>query len=136
MKIRLYMDEDSMREALVKALRTRGVDVVTASDERMIHRDDADHLDYATKQGRVLVTRNIQDFYELHTIYLTEGSITRASSSYPSNATQSARRCVGCSSLLRPSQRRRCRTTLSFSTPGVNPFTARRKPNHLTPTYR
>ena len=73
MKIRLYMDEDSMCEALVKALRTRGVDVVTASDERMIHRDDADHLDYATKQGRVLVTRNIQDFYELHTIYLTEG---------------------------------------------------------------
>lgn len=73
MKIRLYMDEDSMREALVKALRRRGVDVVTASEERMIHRDDADHLDYATQQGRVVVTRNIQDFYELHTIYLTEG---------------------------------------------------------------
>src|SRR3712207_3756254 len=71
MRIRLYMDEDSMREALVRALRARGVDVVTAFDEHMMHRDDAEHLDYATKQGRVLVTSNVADFYELHTSTLT-----------------------------------------------------------------
>jgi hypothetical protein len=31
MTIRLYLDEDSMRQALVQALRARGVDVMTAN---------------------------------------------------------------------------------------------------------
>ena len=54
--IRLYMDEDSMDRALVRALRARGMDVTTAVDEGMIERRDAEHLDYATAQGRVLYT--------------------------------------------------------------------------------
>lgn len=48
MKIRLYIDEDSMSHALVRALRARGVDVTTALDEAMIERSDVDHLNYAT----------------------------------------------------------------------------------------
>ena len=39
----------------------------------MIERSDADHLDYATQQGRVLFSFNVGDFYQLHTIYLTQG---------------------------------------------------------------
>lgn len=35
MKIRLYMDEDSMDQAVVRALRARAVDVTTAWDEDM-----------------------------------------------------------------------------------------------------
>jgi hypothetical protein len=46
--IRLYFDEDSMRRSLVRALRARGVDVITALDAGMIEREDVDHLDYAT----------------------------------------------------------------------------------------
>jgi hypothetical protein len=73
MTIRLYIDEDSMSRALVRALRARGIDVTTALDENMIARADADHLDYATSQGRVLYSFNVGDFYNLHTIYLTQG---------------------------------------------------------------
>ena len=70
MKIRLYFDEDSMQRSLVRALRARGVDVVTALDAMMIERGDAEHLDYATQQGRVLCSFNVGDFYRLHTDYV------------------------------------------------------------------
>ena len=39
MKIRLYMDEDAMDQVLVKALRARSIDVLTALDAGMIERD-------------------------------------------------------------------------------------------------
>lgn len=62
-----------MDQALVRALQARGVDVTTALDEGMIERDDAEHLDYATGQGRVLYSFNVGDFYHLHTTYLAQG---------------------------------------------------------------
>ena len=62
-----------MDRALVRALRARGVDVTTALDEGMIERSDAQHLDYATAQGRVLYTFNVGDFYRLHISYLAQG---------------------------------------------------------------
>jgi hypothetical protein len=72
-KIRLYFDEDSMRWALIRALQARGVDVTTALAEDMIERSDADHLAYATQQGRTLFSFNVGDFYQLHTEYLAQG---------------------------------------------------------------
>jgi predicted nuclease of predicted toxin-antitoxin system len=71
--IRLYLDEDSMRRSLVRALRARGVDVVTALDAGMIEREDREHLDYAAEQGRVLCTFNVGDFYHLHSEYVAQG---------------------------------------------------------------
>ncbi len=44
MTIRLYLEEDSLRRALVRALRARGVDVTTAFEAGMIERDDREHL--------------------------------------------------------------------------------------------
>ena len=73
MTIRLYLDEDSMRRSLVRALRARGVDVVTALDVEMIEQEDKEHLDYATKHRRVLCTFNVGDFYRLHSEYLAQG---------------------------------------------------------------
>ena len=49
MTIRLYIDEDSMQSALVRALQARGVDVLTALEAGMIERSDEEHLEYATK---------------------------------------------------------------------------------------
>jgi len=57
----------------VKALRRRGVDVLTANEAGMRERDDADHLAYATGQGRVLYSFNTGDFNALHTAYIVEG---------------------------------------------------------------
>ena len=73
MSIRLYLDEDAMDRDLVRALRARDVDVITALDVGMIGRADADHLDYAIEQGRVLCSFNVGDFYRLHTDYVTQG---------------------------------------------------------------
>jgi len=67
MTIRLYFDEDTMGHSLVRALRSRGIDVVTALDADMIERSDADHLAYASEQGRVLCSSNAGDYYGLHT---------------------------------------------------------------------
>ncbi|MGH8067478.1 MAG: DUF5615 family PIN-like protein [Candidatus Entotheonellia bacterium] len=72
MTIRLYFDEDSMRHAMVHALRARGIDVQTALDAEMIERSDKDHLAFATAQGRVLCSFNVGDFYRLHTRYLAQ----------------------------------------------------------------
>ncbi len=62
-----------MRDALIEALRARGVDVLTALEADMIGRPDRDHLDYAIRQGRVLYTFNVSDFCRLHSDYLSEG---------------------------------------------------------------
>ena len=61
-----------MSHALVRGLRARGVDVVTALDEGMIERDDKDHLELAAKLNRVLYSFNVGDFYRLHGEYLSD----------------------------------------------------------------
>lgn len=48
MRIRLYLEEDSMGHALVRALRARGMNVLTALEAGMIARSDEEHLEYAT----------------------------------------------------------------------------------------
>ena len=53
MTIRLYFDEDSMWQALITALRARGIDVQTALEATMIERADEDHLTYAAMHNRV-----------------------------------------------------------------------------------
>lgn len=73
MTLPLYFDEDTMSHALVRSLRTRGLDVVTALESDMIELPDAAHLDYATQHGRTLYSYNIGDYYQLHTLYLPEG---------------------------------------------------------------
>ncbi|MCI0395727.1 MAG: DUF5615 family PIN-like protein [Chloroflexi bacterium] len=70
MGIPLYFDEDSMDHRLLRALRSRGVDVVIAFEVNMIRKSDREHLNYATAQGRVLCSSNVGDFMRLHTEYL------------------------------------------------------------------
>src|SRR3954467_13030484 len=71
--LRLYMDEDSMEQELVQGLRARGLDAVTAQESGMIARTDADHLAFATGEGRVLCTFNVGDFWNLHVEALVGG---------------------------------------------------------------
>jgi hypothetical protein len=61
-----------MRQALVNALRARGIDVQTAFEAGIIERPDEDHLEFATTQGRVLGSFNVGDFYRLHTSYMAQ----------------------------------------------------------------
>lgn len=56
------MDSD-----LVAALRSRGVEVVTALDAGLIGKTDQEQLAFATERECVLYTFNVSDFYRLHT---------------------------------------------------------------------
>ena len=73
MELRLYLDEDSMDQRLVRALRARGMDVETALDAEMVAQPDEEHLRYAAGAGRVLHTFNVADFYALHGQFMEEG---------------------------------------------------------------
>src|SRR5262245_5957546 len=63
-----------MSHALVRGLRARGVDVVTALEEGMIQRNDEEHLEFAAKTGRALYSFNVADFYDLHSRHLSVGN--------------------------------------------------------------
>lgn len=73
MKISLYLDEDSQATALIKALKTRYVDVVGAWESGMKQRLDEDHLVFATSKNRVLYGFNVGDYQRLHTEFLSQG---------------------------------------------------------------
>lgn len=72
MRIRLYLDEDSMDRALVRALRARQVDVLTAVEAGLIAKPDSQHLTYASDSSRALFTYNVGDFCRLHESLIRE----------------------------------------------------------------
>ena len=72
MRICLYFDEDSARHSLVRELRFRGADLVTAMEAGMAGRADGEQLEWAASNGRSLYSFNRGDFYSLHTTWLRE----------------------------------------------------------------
>jgi len=72
-KILLYIDEDSMDEDFVQALRSRNVDVLTVADVGMLYRSDEEQIDWARQNGRVIFSFNTRDFYRLHTTLIEQG---------------------------------------------------------------
>ena len=73
MKVRLYCDEDSMRHALVLALRKRGVDILTTLETETTAQPDDRQLEFAAAQGRAIYSFNIGDYCRLHSRWLAEG---------------------------------------------------------------
>ena len=72
MKIKLYLDED-VPLAFAQALINRGVNVVTTQQEKNKGKSDLEQLNYATKDGRTILTHNKRDFMILHNEYLRRG---------------------------------------------------------------
>jgi predicted nuclease of predicted toxin-antitoxin system len=64
--MKLYVDDDSVRRQLVSMLRKAGHWVVIPADVGMVGRSDARHLLYAVQQPLVVLTRNHDDFEDLH----------------------------------------------------------------------
>jgi len=62
-----------MGRALVHALRSRAVDVLTAKEAGLVQMADRDHLAYAASLGRTVFTFNVRDFALLHTEYSRAG---------------------------------------------------------------
>lgn len=61
--LRFYLDENVPVQVALQ-LKTRGIDAVTVRDLGLLGADDMNHLQEATKQGRVLCTHD-SDFLHL-----------------------------------------------------------------------
>lgn len=68
--IPLYLDEDAQRASLVRALRARKIDVLTANEAGQVGVSDDRQLAFSTAQERVIFTFNRGDFVQLHTSFL------------------------------------------------------------------
>lgn len=60
----LYLDED-VSALVASLLRARGFDVITAREEGMLGRSDAEQLARAASLGRCILTHNRVDYEEL-----------------------------------------------------------------------
>jgi hypothetical protein len=64
--MRLYLDDDSVDPGLVRLLRRDGHDVQIPADVGLAARSDQAHLAHAIREPRANLTRNSNDFKDLH----------------------------------------------------------------------
>ncbi len=55
--MRFHLDEQ-MDHAIATGLRRRGIDVTTTSDARLVSASDLEHIEYARRTHRVIVTED------------------------------------------------------------------------------
>ena len=72
-QIRLDVDEDASQHSVIDGLRSRDVDVLTASEAGMDGATDEDQLRFATSQTRSSYTLNVPDYCRLHADLLAKG---------------------------------------------------------------
>lgn len=63
--LRFHLDEH-VSPAVAEGLRRRGIDVTTTQEKKLLGADDGDHLAFALREQRVLVTHD-RDFPRRHT---------------------------------------------------------------------
>lgn len=66
--MKLYIDDDTVDQVLVRLLRREGHDVQIPSDVGRVGDDDAVHLTHAIHEDRVLLSQNHDDFRNLHNL--------------------------------------------------------------------
>jgi predicted nuclease of predicted toxin-antitoxin system len=74
--VKFYTDEHVAR-AVVRGLRHRGADVLTAKEAGLLSATDQEHLDRARVEGRILFTQD-EDFLALHAAGTTHAGIAYA----------------------------------------------------------
>ena len=69
----LYLDEDATSNRLLRALRSRGADVISTAEVNQLSQPDEQQLIWALVNRRIIYSFNVRDYYRLHTQWLTEG---------------------------------------------------------------
>lgn len=69
--LRFYFDTH-IAKAVAVQLRSRGVDVARCEEVGLAEADDTEHLEYATAEGRTLVSHDL-DFLNLHAAWSYQG---------------------------------------------------------------
>ena len=72
-ELQLYVDEDASEHAVIRGLRDRGFDVLTAHEADRLGLDDEEQLSFASEMGRAIYTFNIRDYAILHREYQEYG---------------------------------------------------------------
>ncbi|HVG00739.1 MAG TPA: DUF5615 family PIN-like protein [Chloroflexia bacterium] len=75
-EIRFYTDEHVPR-AIVRGLRQRGADVLTVVEAGMLGSSDAEHMERARAEGRVIFTQD-DDFLRMHNAGVAHSGIVYA----------------------------------------------------------
>ncbi len=71
--MRIYLDDNFADWGLAGGLRKAGHTVFRPADFRMVAASDAKHLERAIREDLVLLTKDRDDFQELHELVLTCG---------------------------------------------------------------
>ena len=71
--MKLYVDEDSVHDLLLRLLQRAGHDIEVPSDVGMVGRSDPVNLRYSISSNRSLLSANHDDFEELHDLILQAG---------------------------------------------------------------
>ncbi len=69
--MRLYIDDDSVDSGLIRLLRRDGHDVLIPADVGMAGSSDQAHLAHAIRDQRAILTRNEDDFDDLHDLVVS-----------------------------------------------------------------
>ena len=69
----IYLDDCAYDKLLVRLLRQSGYIIKTPFEAGVSGAHDDVHLRYATQNGYMLLTKNTDDFSELHRIWQSEG---------------------------------------------------------------
>ena len=69
--IKFYADTH-IAKAVAVQLRNRGIDIIRCEEIGMAEAEDFEHLEYATREGRVMIT-NDEDFLALDKIWREQG---------------------------------------------------------------
>lgn len=73
MTLKFYFDEDAAEQALVQALRSRGIEVIVPHEVGLLGADDLQQLLWCADHAYVLISHNISDFCRHHREFLTRG---------------------------------------------------------------
>jgi hypothetical protein len=71
-KVLKFYTDKHIPKAVAVQLRVRGIDVVRCEDVGMGDAKDVEHLEYATAEGRAVITRD-KDFPRLDTLWRSQG---------------------------------------------------------------
>lgn len=69
----LYLDDDTIDRRLIARLGSEGHVVITPSDANFSGAPDAQHFIFANEQSLTVLTRNHDDFRDLHKVVQTTG---------------------------------------------------------------
>ncbi|HVO70090.1 MAG TPA: DUF5615 family PIN-like protein [Aggregatilineaceae bacterium] len=69
-----FCADTHIARAVTDQLRAKGVDIVRCEEVGLAEADDVEHLDYAAREGRVIVTQD-KDFLRLHSVWQSEGKV-------------------------------------------------------------